>query len=395
MNIVLYDKQEDTIELLKEHLSKYEKNIHVAAESTVITELAQGKQVVFITALENISEGIKETLTLHNIYLIAYTSDTSPKAFKKALECNAKEFLILPLVKEELLTALQKAESYVKTVHVVNQSTVKLGKVITLLSTKGGVGKSLLAVNLAQHLIKHLKYKVLLIDTVMRFGSLDILIDTIDNKSLSAIPVSSEQPEAYLQDIKDNTIHHSSGLDLLSYGNKNDDQYMVEKVKNIIAVIKSQYDYIIIDTKSGVGEKNMTLMELADQLVLVSALDLAALKNLKLGIDSIKTFYYSTDKLKIVLNRYDATCELTLDELEKFLKSKVTGMIPEQRDLVIRSINKGIPLVMEQEKSEISQAILKLAYCLAGKECKLTDKVLAESGTGGLLSTFKNLFKDK
>jgi len=292
--------------------------------------------------------------------LVVFSKEATPASFKKALELRANDYLPLPLNDDELHSVLEKAEKYLhENIHEKKQH--KHGKVISFLSSKGGVGKSVLSVNLAHLIYKDLSAKVILVDTVVRFGSADILLDINEKKSMASIPAHPENKENYWAEIQNSIISTPEKIDVLLAGEK--------------------YEYIIIDTENVFNDLNVSLLEISDLTVFVSTSDLSALKNLKLGLETLKSYYYSMDKVKIIINRFDKLNELTITELEKFLKYKIALLIPEDRETVICSINKGQPFAGINPEAPLTIALHKMIDCIQGKNCSVaTDEKGIKNG---------------
>ncbi|MFC1517011.1 AAA family ATPase [Candidatus Margulisiibacteriota bacterium] len=398
MNTVLYEKNAGIVSNIKDNLAEEHRiNKVLRNEDELIKVMNTEKPDLLIININEINDAVRDALKNQNLYVLAISPDASADIFKQSLALGAKDFLTLPINKNDLNIALRKAYHYIANIQAMEKSASKnFAKVTTFLSSKGGVGKSLLATNLAFLLHKEFNYKVLLIDTVPRFGNLDILIDINEKKNMGLISLEINDYDALWQDIEDNIITHASGLHLLTAGEKNQETIPLQSLKTILNSVKDKYDHIIIDTENYFNDLNLSLLELSDQVFFISNFDIASIKNLNLGLQTIKSLYFSTEKIKIVVNRYDAKSELTIAEMEKYLKFKVSVLVPEDRETVLRSINRGIPFVQEATTAEIYNAVKRLADCLLGKSGKLkvpeTDKKAAKSSW---LNNFVHIFKEK
>jgi pilus assembly protein CpaE len=372
-------------------------------KTTFVTEdeflkavVVQKIDVLFINSNllnETVRNAIKELIP----YIIVLSTDQSSQTFKASLELGAKDFISIPFNTAEITGALHKAQHALASLHMTVKPTgSKSAKLGVFLSSKGGVGKSLLATNLAILLQKSYNAKVLLVDTVARFGSVDILIDINEKKSMGLIPVNLEDYDSYWQEIEDNIVTHASGVHLLVAGEKNEEPLPAQKIRSVLSLVKDKYDFIVVDAESYFNEVNLALLELADIAFFISTFDIASIKNLNAGLETIKSLYFSTDKIKIVINRFDKSNELTITELEKYIKYKIAAIIPEDRETAIHSINTGTPFVLDNPAGELSQAVRNLAECLSGRGCVVN----LPSGGGNMpsanwLNKFVHLFGEK
>jgi pilus assembly protein CpaE len=371
MNIYLYEADPQIIDNVTKNLEGSFAIKKVLSEEKKLTEsLSKEKIDVLIIDINEINVDFREAIKEAIPYIISLSRNSSPAAFKKALEFGVKDYIPIPFTTGELLSALNKARHYLANVQAMQKvSTKKSAKIITLISSKGGTGKSVLAANLAVMLQKELCQKVLILDTVRRFGSIDIILDLNEKKSMEMVSDELEPTEAAWQEVSENLIKHKLGLELLTAGDKKTEHLPPAKIKAILTLAKDKYDYIIIDTENYFEEPLLSLLEMSDMVLYVSLFDLAALKNLKLGLETIKAYYFSTEKIKLIINCFDHNSELTISELEKFLSFKVSAVVPEDRPTVIKSINKGIPFTSETSENEIYRAMQNMVALITGKEC--------------------------
>ncbi|MDR2431671.1 MAG: AAA family ATPase [Candidatus Margulisbacteria bacterium] len=327
--------------------------------------LEQGEQIDILLCDLTLAGEQPEIILSKINYIIALAEDQSPETLLEALSLGAREVLAAPrLSATELEAALKKAIGYINAYN--QRSGVKSANIITFISSKGGIGKSVISTNLAVILQEIFKKKVLLIDTVQRFGSAEIILNFCSRKSLLAVPAEADNLEIYWQEIEKNILRHSGGLDLLLAGDDNHEPLASAKIRSVLKAVRDKYDYLIIDTDNYFVEPVLSLLELSDQIIYLSKMDIASLKNLRLGLDSLKSFYFSLDKVKLVINCFEKTSELSIAELEKFLNWKIFTVLPEDRNTIISSINKGAPFAAEKKDSELFLALRHFAELLQG-----------------------------
>ncbi len=93
---------------------------------------------------------------------------------------------------------------------------------------------------------------------------------------------------------------------------------------------------------------------------MIATLDIPALKNLKLTLETLQLLNYPRERWRVVINRSDSKVGLLLSEVEKSLRMPIAGQIPSSRDVPI-SINRGTPIVLDNARHPVSAAIFAFA----------------------------------
>jgi pilus assembly protein CpaE len=206
---------------------------------------------------------------------------------------------------------------------------------------------------------------VLLVDGKLFFGHLDVMLNIRARNTIADLV-----PHANLLDpglIGDVVVGHASGIDVLL--SPNDVQIAqglrAEDIYNIIGGIKKAYSYVIIDAGSALTENTVTMMDAADRILLVTTPDLIALHDASRFLQISRTLSYPPEKTMIILNRANLIGGVKPRDIETALRSEVFAQIPDDGANVLRSLNRGIPLVMQYPRSPATQAIQRLAGTLA------------------------------
>jgi pilus assembly protein CpaE len=234
------------------------------------------------------------------------------------------------------------------------------GKVLLIFSAKGGCGKTTLAINLAHALCLNEKNRVALLDLDLQFGDIAIALQMDPKKTISdAIGIQNEVDELATRSLLTPKLKN---LDvLLAPTNPTDVELISAKlVRSLIENLRSSYDYIVIDTPPAFTEVVLEALDQADRCFLLSTMEMPSIKNLKLVIETLKALNIPNKKLEFVLNRSDMDSGLNLFDVEKSLGKRFTSFIPTSNKVSL-CINKGIPIVIEDEKDPASSAIIRLA----------------------------------
>lgn len=234
------------------------------------------------------------------------------------------------------------------------------GKVITVFSAKGGVGKTTMSTNLATYLAST-GAKTLLLDLDLAFGDVAISLQLIPGKSVfDAVAMSGHIDEDAIASLV--TIHEDSSLEVLCAPNDpgDSDRIPVNTVTELIKVARQHYDFVLVDTPPSFTEHVLAACDLSDVLVLIATLDIPAVKNLRVAIDTLDMLGSPKDARVIVLNRADAKVGLRPDDVVAAIKAPIAVNVPNSLT-VPASVNRGVPIVLDDPRGPVSMAIRELA----------------------------------
>ena len=230
------------------------------------------------------------------------------------------------------------------------------GRVITVFSAKGGCGKTTLATNVAASLADAGNGTVALLDLDLAFGDVAIALQLFPSHTIAdAVPLGEDLDGPALLSLLTN---HRSGLKALVAPMEPSlaDTIDTSLTLRIIDLLREEFDYVVIDTPPALDDNVLGAFDRSDVVALMATLDIPALKNLKLTLETLDLIGFPRDKLKVVLNRADSKVGLAFSEVEKTLKAPIVAQIPSSRE-VPASTNRGVALVSDDPKSPVSVAI--------------------------------------
>jgi pilus assembly protein CpaE len=238
------------------------------------------------------------------------------------------------------------------------------GKLITVFSPKGGVGKTTLAVNLALALSERNTRKVCLVDLDLAFGDVAITLQLFPARTMADV------------------VHLESGLDfpvleplLTRYDDSVSalvapvqpdakDSIPAQLIGRVLGLLKSQFEYVVVDTSPAFDEYALQAFDETDEMLLVTTLDVPTLKNVKVAVETLDLLNFPKTKRHLILNRADDKVGLTPDKVESTLAMPIAASIPTSSQ-VAHATNSGEPIVSAQPKHAVSQAINGLARRLS------------------------------
>jgi pilus assembly protein CpaE len=326
-----------------------------------------------IKATEQITMNIPES----TVIIMSVQGDN--EYLKKAMSAGAREFLIKPFVSEDVVNTILKtyeieSKRKEKSVVVSNDEDVK-SKIITVFSTKGGVGKTTVSSNLAVSIARNTKKKVVLIDLDLQFGDIAIMLNLTVKNSISDLIKESNQIGGYT--IDDYLVTHFSGLRVLPAPIRPEyaEYVTAAHIEMILKELKKEYHYILIDTSASFQEIVLTALDMSDRVLVISTLDLPTIKNVKSGLDVMDSLHYPKEKINVIVNKASEQYGIKYKDFESTIQHEIWSYVPEDSQTVITSANKGFPFVMTRTETKVAKAINGMAEELAvDKNIKLKDK---------------------
>jgi pilus assembly protein CpaE len=234
------------------------------------------------------------------------------------------------------------------------------GELLVLYGGKGGVGKSVLACNLACALAKETGAKVALIDLDLQFGDIGVLLNVPQTQSISDVVDSIDSADAdFLRDIMS---EGPAGISVLPAATSPElaDLVTPEHVQKIVGELRHMFDFVVVDTSSHLGDITLEALDLASRVILVTALSIPSVKNAKLALRLFETLAIPSSSITLVLNRCEAHTEFNKDSIESHLKFPVAVQLPHDPRTIVNSINRGVPFVVANPEVEASQKIRQL-----------------------------------
>ncbi|BAW30816.1 MAG TPA: cell division ATPase MinD [Methanothermobacter sp.] len=234
-------------------------------------------------------------------------------------------------------------------------------RVITVASGKGGVGKTIIAANLAVALASYGE-NVVVIDADIAMANLELVL------GMEGKPITLSDVLAGEASIEEAIYEGPRGLKVVPAGISLEGlrNVKIERLEEALSYIVENTDILLIDAPAGLEKDAIAAIAAADELLLVTTPEIPSIS------DTLKTKIIA-EKLDIniigvVVNReqHDKTF-LTVEEIETILEVPVIAVVPEDQE-VSRSVAFGEPIVVKNPKSPVSNAIMKLTADLTGKE---------------------------
>lgn len=310
---------------------------------------------------------------------------------RQAMVAGAREYIIKPFTSDQLTSAVyrvyeleQKRRFHVQN-FISSEEDRPRGQVISVFSTKGGVGKTTLAVNLGVCLAQDFGFSVAIVDLDLQFGDVAVLLNLTPRQTISDLAADFNQLDEEL--LEASLMRHSSGLCVLAAPLRPEYAELVSShlVEKVIKLLSNRYDYILVDTPGLFTDPSMVALDYAHQILMVLSLDLPTLKNVKLGLGVLDSLHHK-DKVKVVLNRSNLELGIGPGDVEKVLGLSLFAQIPSDGRIVVGAVNKGRPFITSHPQSRVAESLRHLACELVQPGIKAKHERKKKSLFGGFLA---------
>lgn len=303
-------------------------------------------------------QAIQTTAPATEIFLTA--SRMEPDILLEALRAGVKEFIPQPVKREEFEQALQRVQERVSQ-RAPRQS--KKGQLINIMGSKGGVGTTTIAVNLALSLQRAQAHKsVVLVDLNPQLGDAALLLDLQPAHTFGDIV--KNLPRLDTTFLLSTLSRHASGLSLLSSGQDIEELGLLtpESVERILELLQTCFDYIVLDSGHMLDDSTVAALRFTPMLFLVSTLTLPVMRNTKKWLNIFGNLGIPLENINLIVNRHNSVNrEISLHDFESTLKKKVFWMVPNDYLVTLKAINTGQPFALMAKRARIAKNIRKLA----------------------------------
>jgi len=242
-----------------------------------------------------------------------------------------------------------------------------VGRVITVFSPKGGVGKTTTAINLALALSDRGARQVCLVDLDLAFGDVAITLQLFPSHTIAEAIGGEEGLDFPL--VESLLTRHEDSLMVLAAPATPDarERVTARLVSRLLGVLKQQFDFVVIDTAPNFDEQTLQALDETDECVLVATLDVPTLKNVKVALETLDLLDIAVGHRHLVLNRADDAVGIATDKVESILGLSITAPIPASLD-VAAATNAGQPILLASAQHPVSKAFRTLAAALTSDE---------------------------
>ena len=316
--------------------------------------------------------------------VILMSMESGSELFRRAMLAGAREVLQKPFAGDDLVAAIHRVHAFqarkraAQAIHQPANSGPagadgarrRDGRMITIVSGKGGVGKSIIATNLALVLNRPHPGSVVLVDLSLQFGDVAALLAMTPDGSIAEFAAS----DASMSDrhvIQQALTLGPQGLTVLAAPPSPElaDYVTTAHLRSLVAELRSTFEVVVADTTSQLSEITLEALENSDHIVLVTDFSVTSVKNTRLIMSVIGVLQVDPERIVVVANHRDAPLAGGMDRarIEDFLRHPVAAVIPHDAIAIGGSVSSGVPIVIGGHSSPATAAFERLASALTGE----------------------------
>jgi pilus assembly protein CpaE len=330
------------------------------------------------------TEIIRQKMPSVQVVILSVQGDQN--YMRKAMLVGARDFLTKPPMPDELVSAIRRAGKMAREersknaqAYVAAQSGGTFnaisgvgtqGKVIMFYSPKGGTGCTTLAVNVAVALCNE-ETRVVIVDASLQFGDVALFLNEQGkNTILDLVPRADELDPSIVEEVMiKNAV---SGVYILASPSRPEhgDKVNPDQFTKLLRYLRQLYAYIIVDTSSYLNDVTLSVLDVAEAVVLVTVQDIPSIKNDRLFLDLLLTLSIPVGKVALVVNKYDKRIAILPEKIGENLKQAIVAVIPLDEKTVIPSVNRGMPFMIDNKAQPAARGVYTLVEALRARLVK-------------------------
>jgi len=329
------------------------------------------------------TEIIRKELPFAQIVILSVQGD--PNYMRRAMLAGARDYLTKPPSVDELIAAIRNAGNLAQEERIKESrryppqtgaltpggyfvpQVLTLGRTIVVYSPKGGVGCTTIATNLAITLHNE-ETPTILIDANLQFGDVAVMLNERGQNSVADLTPRVEELD---QDVLDDVLitHKFSGIKVLAAPGRPEEAENVsgEAFGKVLDYLRQFFSYVVIDTSSTLTDVILTSFDTSDLIVLIATQDIPSINNARLFLDLVEVLELDRSQVLLALNRYDKRIAISPEAIGENLRHTVEAVLPLDDRVVVPSVNRGVPFVLNSKAKNISRSVLELAEVIRKK----------------------------
>ena len=369
-SLIVLDKNENSREIVKSYLS----GMDFIGEIKLYGDYKQGLEeikkeegCIVIADISEETEAALDSIKLFTPKIVITSYDYSTNTIIKALRYGAKEFLPKPVLKDDLVRVISMLASN------TDSDSDSQAKIITVYSNKGGIGKTTIAVNLAEELARVTKDKVALIDLNLQLGDISTFLNLnppfdVNYVIRNLIDKEEDTLIRAFEKYKDSSMYVLADPSYIEQS----ESITPQEIEKLFKALKKVFPYIIVDMSANIDPNSLKILDLSDWILFTSIVNIPAIRNAQRCLNLFRSRRYPEGKVKIVINRYMENDEIILEDIENTLGQKVYWKVPNNYFTIMDAINKGETIAEVNPASNIGSSFRDFAS-------KVSDDIIEQT----------------
>lgn len=310
------------------------------------------------------------SVAMPRVGIVAVSSMNDRDVMRKAMRTGARDYLTKPVGQEDLqraVVAVFEAEQKKQSLsEPERQRDLRTGDLLVLFGGKGGIGKTTVAVNLATAIAAESKQRVALVDLDVQMGDVALMLSVVPDHSIVDAALTSERLEPeYLQSL---LYTDRTGVRILPspVSPEESAEITAAQIGQVLDALVRTFDYVVVDTAPVLNDMNLTALQKATLIMLISSPELPSLKRTKISLGLLlKAWNFPEERIKLIINYPYTHNGVMLSDMESTLDYPIFWKIPYDAT-VAESVRTGRPCVEAKPNARFSRNMVDLARAVCG-----------------------------
>jgi len=287
-------------------------------------------------------------------HIVMTSADKTPEIVLRAFRAGAEEFFTQPFDKDEILEAVHRLAGKVQQ----RATAERAGQIITVFSSKGGVGTTTLATNLAVAIQTHphRPQSVCVVDLDLQFGSISTFFNIAAPYNIIDLAMHMDRADALF--LESALGKHGSGVRVLSETTAPADpnQAPTVAVEQILELLTHSFDFVIVDCCDQINDLSVMAFQKSSLMLMVMVMDIPSLQGTHKAMSALDRLNIPPGKLRLIINRYVKNKFFKSESVTKVLGTQPFWMLPEDRLLTTTALNQGLSVIETKPKSALAKS---------------------------------------
>ena len=343
------------------------------------------------------TETIRRSVPATQIVILSVQSDSN--YMRRAMLAGARDFITKPPSVDDLTAAIRRAGKMARDERAKQPSTIRgmgassvapislgnnYGRIISVYSPKGGTGCTTVAINLAMTLHSE-ETPVIVVDGNLQFGDVSVFLNEQSKNSIADLaPRADELDHEIIEEVV--ITHSASGVRILAAPSRPEsaEEITGEQFTRVLQYLRRLYAYVVVDTSSTLTDVVLESVLASDLVILLTSQVIPSIKNARLFLDLATVLEIDRRRILFVMNKYDKRIGITPQKIGESFKHEVVAVLPSEERVVIPSINRGRPFMLEDKSRTISKAVLSLAEIIRQRITEISEMETEQAEVAGI-----------
>jgi pilus assembly protein CpaE len=317
---------------------------------------------------------------------VVLMADPSPEMWQAAMRAGIRDLLAPDADVAEIQAAVERAGRAAagrrRVLRPVTETERYAGRVITIASPKGGVGKTTVSTNLAIGLTAHAPQSTVLVDLDVQFGDIASALGLLPEYTLPDAVHGPASEDTMV--LKTFLTQHPSGLYAVcgSESPAAGDTVTGEDVSRLLASLAREFRYVVVDTAPGLSEQTLAALDRASDVVMLTSMDVPGVRGLRKEMDVLRELCMIPAGRHVVMNFADPKGGLSVRDVETAIGTGVDVVLPRSK-AVPGSTNQGVPIISSHRRDPVAKELHRLVARFAATPLMKAGKYRARHRAAG------------